>query len=101
MSPAAAITTPVLGAGLDGEGLGVGDGIGERLGLGEGDGEALGWNVMTSCGRLVASRLARLVAVTLVVVRATLMGSLPRTIDVTFHSSHVFDVIGPEESTTA
>ena len=65
----------------------------------DGDGDGVPLSAVTrSCGLFADSRLARLVAVTLVEVRAKLMGSFPETRGVTSHSSQEPAAIGPEES---
>jgi hypothetical protein len=83
-----------------GDGLGGG---GDVLGGGgdvlDGGGEGVPLSAVTrSWGRLADSRLARLVAVTLVEVRAKLMGSFPETSAVTSHSNHEPAAMAPEES---
>ena len=95
MSPAAAMTVPP-------EGGGVGDGliVGVGLGLMEGRGVGPDSKVTVSCGLFEDSRLARFVAVELVEVSAKLTGSLLETSDVTFHSTHVPELIAPEEDVT-
>jgi hypothetical protein len=57
--------------------------------------------VTTSCGLFADSRLARLVAVEDVEVREKLTGAVPETSEVTSHTTHVLELIGPEESVTA
>jgi hypothetical protein len=98
MSPAAATTGYPPTGEEDGEGLGGG---GDVLGRGEvlGDGDGVPLSAVTrSCGRFADSRLARLVAVTLVDVSAKLTGSFPEMSGVTSHSSHDPAEIGPYES---
>ncbi|HET6771521.1 MAG TPA: hypothetical protein VFH75_07770 [Actinomycetota bacterium] len=96
MSPAAAMTVPPEPGGGVGDGLVVGIG----LGLIEGRGVGPDSKVTVSCGLFEDSRLARFVAVELVEVSAKLTGSLLETSEVTFHSTHVPALIGPEEDVT-